>query len=197
MKNKIAAVVLTLAMLVPLTGNAATTYRSNNTPTTIGANKVYLGVKYGVLTIAPDISGADDIETDNLGFMFGGQINDYIGLEFDYTQTVSSAKENFLGSTTRVKTDTTGLFLTAKTTGTVYFKGRVGYSWIDQNVSDSGSDRIYGLAYSAGVGFELGDTFAIEADYTLYPKTDEFDRFGSSGDLDTSLLSVTAVWSYN
>ena len=197
MKNKIAAVVLTLAMLVPATSYAAGSYRSNNTTSAIGSTKVYLGVKYGVLTIEPDISGADNIELDNVGFMFGGHINDYLSLEFDYTETVSSAKENFLGSVTRVETDTTGLFLVARTTGTVYFKGRVGYSWIDQNVSDSGSDRIYGLAYSAGVGFELSDTFGLEAEYTLYPKTDEFDRFGSAGDLDTSFLSVNAVWSYN
>ena len=197
MKNKIAVVVLTLAMLVPVTSYAAGSYRSNSTTSAIGATKVYLGVKYGVLTIEPDASGADNVETDNLGFMFGGHINDNIALEFDYTQTVSSAKENFLGSTTKVKTDTTGFFLVAKTTGSVYFKGRVGYSWIDQNVSNGGSDRIYGLAYSAGAGLELGDTFSIEAEYTLYPKTDEFDRFGSGGDLDTSLLSVSAVWSYD
>jgi opacity protein-like surface antigen len=197
MKNKIAAVVLTLAMLVPATSYAAGSYRSNNTTSTIGSTKVYLGVKYGVLTIEPDTSGADNIETDNLGFMFGGHINDYMSLEFDYTQTVSAGQEDFLGSVTKVKTDTTGLFLVARTVGTVYFKGRVGYSWIDQSVSGSGSDRIYGLAYGAGVGFELGDTFAIEGEYTMYPKTEEFDRFGGAGDLDTSFLSVNAVWSYN
>ncbi|HKJ50291.1 MAG TPA: outer membrane beta-barrel protein, partial [Gammaproteobacteria bacterium] len=77
------------------------------------------------------------------------------------------------------------------------FKGRVGYTWIDQHVSGQGSDRIYGLAYSAGVGFELSDTFALEGEYTIYPKTDEFDRFGSAGDLDTRFLSVNAVWSYD
>ena len=197
MKNKIAAVVLTLAMLVPATSYAAGSYRSNNTTSAIGSTKVYLGVKYGVLTIEPDAAGADDIETDNLGFMFGGHFNDYLSLEFDYTETVSSGKDNFLGTVTRVKTDTTGIFLVARTTGTAYVKGRVGYSWIDQDVSDAGTDRIYGLAYGAGVGFELGDTFAIEGEYTIYPKTDEFDRFGSAGDLDTSLLSVNAVWSYN
>ena len=197
MKNKIAAVVLILAVLAPVTSYAAGSYRSNNTTNAIGATKVYLGIKYGVLTIEPDAAGADNIETDNLGFMFGGHINDYLSLEFDYTETVSSAKENFLGTVTRVETDTTGIFLVARTTGTAYVKGRVGYSWIDQNVSDGGSDRIYGLAYSIGAGLELSDTFAIEGEYTLYPKTDEFDRFGTAGDLDTSLLSVNAVWSYN
>jgi len=197
MKKKIAAVVLTLAMLVPASSYAAGSYRSNNTTSAIGATKVYLGVKYGVLTIEPDASGADNIEVDNLGFMFGGHINDYVSLEFDYTQTVSAGQEDFLGSTAKVKTDTTGFFVVARSTGGVYFKGRVGYSWIDQHVSGIGSDRIYGLAYGVGVGLELGDTFAIEGEYTLYPRTDDYDRFGSGGELDTRFLSVNAVWSYD
>lgn len=197
MKNKFAAVVLTLALLVPLTSHAAGSYRSNNTTSVVGTTKVYLGVKYGVLTIAPDVSGADDIEADNMGFVFGGHFNDYLSLEFDYTQTVSAAREDFLGATTNVKTDTIGIFLAARTTGELYAKGRVGYSWIEQDVSGMGSDKVYGLAFGAAVGWEITDTFAVEGEYTIFPETDEFDRFGSDGDLDTSLVAVNVVWSYD
>jgi opacity protein-like surface antigen len=197
MKNKIAAVVLTLAMLVPLTGNAATTYRSNNSPSAIGATKVYLGVKYGVLTIEPDVSGSSDVEVDNLGFMFGGHFNDYMGLEFEYTRTVSTENENFLGTSVEVGTDTMGLFLMARTTGDVYGKLRLGYSWIEQDFGDLGSDTVYGLSYGIGGGFDITDTFGIEAEYTVYPETDETDRFGRNADLLTDMISVSLVWSYN
>ena len=197
MKNKIAAVVLTMAMLVPLTGNAAATYRSNNTTSAIGATKVYLGVKFGVLTVEPDASGADDIEVDNMGFVFGGHFNDYLSLEFDYTQTVSAEKEDFLGTTTKFRTDTTGIFLSLRTTGALYLKGRVGYSWIEQEVSSIGSDTVYGMAAGVGAGWEITDTFAVEGEYTIFPETDEFDRFGNAADLETNLLTLNLIWSYD
>jgi opacity protein-like surface antigen len=197
MKNKIAAVVLTLAMLVPLTGNAAGTYRSNNTTSIIGATKVYLGVKYGVLTIESDASGSEDVEVDNVGFVFGGHINDYMAMEFEYSQTVSTELEDIVGASVEVGTDTMGLFLVAKTSGAVYGKLRVGYSWIDQDFGSLGNDTVYGLAAGIGAGFEITDTFGIEGEYTIYPEADETDRFASSDDLTTEMVSVNLVWSYN
>ena len=197
MNKNIVAALLTLAMLVPLTGHAQGLYRSNNTSTTIGAGKVYLGVKAGILTIDSDDPATDAVDVTNMGFVFGGHLNDYLALEFDYTQTVSAEKEDFIGTAVKVHTDTIGLFLVARTTGDLYVKGRLGYSWIDQEITKVGSDTVYGLAGGLGAGYEFSDTFSLEAEYTLFPVTDEFDRFGSAGDLTTELVSINLVFSYD
>lgn len=202
MKNKIAAVVLTLALLAPLTGNAASTYRSNNTTSAIGATKVYLGVKYGLLTLEFDDADSDGTDLDNLGIVFGGHINDYLAIEFEYTQTVSSEEDD---NGEALRADTTGIFLMARTMGALYAKARLGYTWIDQDFDSLGTDTVYGLAYGLGGGFEITDTFSLEAEYTVYPEADETDRFGDPdtfggidlGDLNSEMISITAVWSYN
>ncbi len=197
MRKQIAAFVLVLGMLVPVVGNAQGVYRSNNEDV-FGDTKVYLGVKYGLLTVDPDVSGADEIDMDNMGVVFGGHLSDYLALELDYTQTVSAEKERFAGSDVKFESDTLGLFLVFKTTGTLYGRARVGYTRIEQDVTTIGSDTVYGLAFGLGAGFEFADNVAIEAEYTLYPETDEFDRLGKVIDdtLSTELISVGVIWSY-
>jgi len=197
MKRNIAVAVLMLAMLVPLTGNAQGLYRSNNTTSIVGATKVYLGVKAGVMNIDSDESGTDAINITNMGFMFGGHFNDMLALEFDYTQTVHADEEDFIGTGVKVHEDTMGLFLVLRSPGSFYVKGRLGYTVIDQEISSLGSDRVYGLAGGIGVGFGITDTFTLEAEYTMYPITDEFDRFGAAGDLTSELVTVNMVFSYN
>jgi len=201
MKKNIAAAVLTLAMLVPLTGNAAGTYRSNNTSGTISAGKVYLGLKYGVMTLEYEDASGDGSELDNLGFLFGGHINDNMAMEFEYTQTVSSDADS---AGEQLASDTFGIFVVARTTGDLYARARIGYSWVNQDFDSLGTDRIYGLAYGLGGGYQVTDTFGIELDYTVYPEADETDRFGDPatigfdlGDLMTEMVSITLVWSYN
>jgi len=199
MTKYIAIAVLSLALLIPATSNAS---RYNFGDTNSGAlipGKVYLGVKYGLLTIEEDASGSEEVEMDNVGFTFGGDINEYLGLEFDYTQTVSEWRDEVAGSTQTASIDTLGLFLVGRTQGDVYFKGRVGYTKVNQNIKfpgASGDDNIYGIAYGLGGGIKFGKTMAIEIEYTVFPETDEFDKFGSffTEDLETEFVSVGLVW---
>ena len=204
MKKNIAAALLTLAMLVPLTSHAQGLYRSNNTSNVISSGKVYLGVKYGEVSLELDASGGErEGVADNLGFVFGGDINDYMALEFEYTKTVSTDPVDFaVGTSTlnsELRFDTLGIFLVFKSTGALYGKGRIGYSWIEQDFDDFGSDTVYGLAYGLGAGYKVTDTFLIEGEYTMYPESDETDRFGKGfgADLLTDIVSVSLIWSYN
>lgn len=197
MKKNIAAAVLTLVMLVPIAGHAAGVYRSNNSSSAFGAAKVYLGVKGGILSLESDGFGPDPVDITNIGFVFGGHFNDYMAMEFDYTQTVSAAHEQFLGTDVTVGADTIALFLIFRTTGSLYLKGRIGYGWIDQDVGGVGKDTIYGLAGGIGAGMEFSDTFGIEVEYTIYPTADEFDTFGAAGDVTADLLSLNLVFSYD
>ena len=197
MRKQIAAIFLVSSMLLPVVGNAQGVSRNyGNDP--FGRTKVYLGVKYGVLQVDPDVSGSDTFDMDNMGFMFGGHFNDNLALEFDYTTTVSADKQSFAGGDVKFETDTVGLFLVARTTGQVYGRARIGYSRIDQDVSTVGSDTVYGMAYGIGGGFEFADNISVEFDYTVYPETDEFDRLGEIIDrtLSSELISLGVVWSY-
>ena len=123
MRKQFAAILLVSGMLLPVVGNAQGVNRNyGNDP--FGQTKVYLGVKYGALEVEPDVSGAETFDTGNMGFMFGGHFNDYLALEFDYTATVSADKQSTAGGTVKFETDTVGLFLVARTTGSVYGRCR-------------------------------------------------------------------------
>ncbi len=153
----------------------------------------------GQLTIEEDASGSEEIEMDHMGFTFGGDVNDYLGLEFAYTQTVSDERTDKFGPTLTASTNTLGLYLVGRTQGDVYFKGRVGYTKVNQDIEflgSTGDDNIYGIAYGLGGGIKFGDTIALEIEYTVFPETDEFDKFGSffAEDLETEFVTVGLVW---
>jgi len=196
MNKNIAAAVLMLGLLVPFASDAAGNYRSNNSPSAFGGSKVYLAAKTGILSLDSDGFGTTPVDVTNLGVVFGGHFNDHMAMEFEYTKTVSAAKEQFLGIDTTVSADTIGLFLVYRTLGSFYLKGRLGYTWVDQEINPIDTDTVYGLAGGIGAGIEFSDTFAMEAEYTLYPKADEFNNFGAAGDLSTDMISLNLVFSY-
>lgn len=199
MKRKLAAALLALAFLVPLSANAQSPYRSSASSGLVNTNKVYLGLKYGILTVSPDASGSDDIDVDNMGFVFGGFFNDWMAMEFEYTQTVSADKEDLGTSSVKFRTDTFGIFLVGVLGEDLYGKARVGYSWLDQEVSSVGGDTVYGLAFGVGAGYKFSNTATVELEYTIYPETDEFDRFGrlTGDDLETEMVAINLVLSYD
>ena len=194
MRKNIAIVVLAATLLVPALGYAAELRTRNGG---VFANQVYLGIKYGNLTIEEDTSGSGDADIGNLGIMFGGHVNEYVALEFDYTYTVS--EEEFDAGPTNISSDTLGFFVVGKTMGDIYVKGRVGYSRVEQEfdfLGESIDNTAYGIAYSLGVGAKIGDTGAIEIEYTVFPDTDKED-WGTMNDLETEYLSIAYVWTYN
>ena len=198
MTKNIAIAVLALALLVPAASNAAGLYRGSSRGNAF-AGEVYLGLKYGSLVIDDGVSTGDDADVRNTGFMFGGSINDYLGLEFDYTQTVSTDDELVSGLIgTNISTDTIGFFLVGKTMGDIYIKGRVGYVIMDQHISltgDNFNNNNYGIGLSLGVGAKIGETGAIEIEYTALPDTDKEDT-PFLEDLESEFVSVAFVWIY-
>lgn len=198
MTKNIAIAVLALALLIPAASNAADQYRSSNRGSAF-AGEVYLGLKYGSLSIDDGVSTGDDADVRNTGFMFGGSINDYLGLEFDYTQTVTTDDElvsGFIGRS--ISTDTLGFFLVGKTNGDIYIKGRVGYVIMDQHIgltAGNFNNNNYGVALSLGVGARVGETGAIEIEYTALPDTDKEDT-PFLEDLETEFVTVAFVWIY-
>ncbi len=196
MTKYIAIAVLSLALLIPATSNASRYDFGDERSGALLPGKVYLGVQVGQLSIEADTSGSDPVEMDHVGFTFGGDINSFLGLEFAYSQTVSDEREGV----ERGATNTMGLFLVGRTQGDdVYFKGRAGYTIVNQEfdlVSTSFDDNVYGIAYGLGAGIKVGDTLALEIEYTIFPETDEYDKLGSAFgvDFDTEFVTLGLVW---
>lgn len=199
MTKYIAIAVLSLALLIPATSNASRYKFEDSRSGAVIPGKAYLGVKYGVFKTEQTV-GSYEVEMDNLGFVFGGEINDIFALEFDYTQTVSADKEESGGSTIRQSVDTLGLFLVAKSSGDIYARGRVGYTRIEHEIrfmGDGDTDSIYGLAYGIGAGIKVGKGAAFEIEYTVFPETDEYFGVQVEGDIENELLTVGFVWFYD
>jgi hypothetical protein len=196
MTKYIAIAVLSLALLIPAASNASRYNFGDERSGALIPGKVYLGVQVGQLSIEADTSGSDPLDMDHIGFTFGGDVSDFLGLEFAYTQTVSDERDEV----DRASTNTMGLFLVGRTQGDVYFKGRAGYSIVNQEFSLLGTsfnDNIYGLAYGLGAGIKFGRTVALEIEYTVFPETDEYDALGRlvNVDFDTEFVTVGFVWS--
>jgi len=203
MTKYIAIAVLSLALLIPATSNASRYSFEDTRSGALIPGKVYLGVKYGLLTINEPVSGSDDVEMDNVGFTFSGDINGYLALEFAYNQTVTESDLDLfdLGPELKVSSDTLGLFLVARTRGDVYLKGRLGYTRAAQDISYSGSSvsgNVYGLAGGIGAGITLAKGTALEIEYTIYPDTNKFEKLGPGFDdgLETEFVTIGFVWSF-
>ena len=203
MTKYIAIAVLSLALLIPATSNAGRYTFEDSRSGKLIPGKAYLGIKFGQITIDEPVSGSDDVEMENVGFTFAGDINDYLALEFEFSQTVSEEELDLfnLGPDLKVSSDTLGLFLVGKTQGDIYFKGRVGYTRVEQDISYSGfsiSANVYGVAAGLGAGIKLSKGAALEIEYTVYPETDRFEDLGIGFDdgLDTEFVTIGFVWSF-
>lgn len=202
MRTNIAVIVLSLLFLIPATSNASGRYESSRD---FYPGKVYLGIKYGSLRAldleifnpATGMDQEEDAEIGTLGFVAGGSINDLLSLEFEYNYTVS--KEYFGSLPGRLEGEGWGLYLAAKSQGDVYFKGRVGYTQTEFDGNDGisrGSVTNYGVAAGVGVGFKLGPG-ALEIEYTLFPRIDRIWGQELDDDLDTDLISIGYMFSYD
>lgn len=203
MTKYIAIAVLSLALLIPATSNASRYKFEDSRSAGLIPGKAYLGIRFGQITIDEPVSGADDVEMENVGFTFAGDINEYLSLEFEFSKTVSESEDDLfnLGSDLKVSSDTLGLFLVGRTQGEVYVKGKVGYTRVAQDISYSGSSisaNVYGVAAGLGAGIKLAEGAALEIEYTVYPKTDRFEELGIGfdDDLETEVVTLGFVWSF-
>lgn len=199
MRKNIAIGVVSLMLLMPAAGNAAGLYRDAGARVAF-PGEVYLGIKLGTYSVEQNVSGSIPFEADSMGFTFGGDINDYLALEFAYTHTVSADKtDDGSGSIARFSVNTLGFFLVAKSEGDLYVRGRVGYTRAGQKLDYLGqnpSDNVYGVAYGIGAGYKLSRDAAIEIEYTVFPETDDFFGVPIVGEMESDLVTVGFTWSY-
>ncbi|MCP4877444.1 MAG: hypothetical protein GY896_18440 [Gammaproteobacteria bacterium] len=198
MRKNITIVLLFLTFLVPTVSHAARDYSSYQTNDLIG--DVYLGVKYSRIGIfSDDLDDGDKSDSRNVGFMFGKGINDLLSWEIAYNSNVTK-EDDWLGAGLNVEAETLGFFLVAKTQGDIYFKGRVGYSRVTEDLSAIGEFNSYGIAYGVGAGFKIGKIGAIEVELSKLP-TENLDLdvpgFGPiSFDVEAEMVSVAYVWAF-
>lgn len=192
MRKNLSIIFLSLTFLLPTVSHAARDYGTSRAEEFVG--QVYLGLKYGSLTIAEDVPDSDGADIRDLGIVFGRGINDNLAIEFafDFTVTKDDTSDGDISA------DAVGLYLVAKTTGDVYVKGRLGYTrlTLERNFAgDSFDTNAYGMSYGIGVGARVGPG-AIEAEYTLLPKIDNTAFVGAPVEVESDYFSVAYVWGF-
>lgn len=192
MRKNLTIVFLSLSFLIPTASHAARDYGINRAQAFFG--QVYLGLKYGRLTIAEDVPDEDGADIRNMGFTFGKGINDHVATEFSYNFTVTE-DENDSGD---ISADSIGFFVVGKTKGAVYVKGRLGYTrlTLERNFAGSSFDHnAYGIAYGLALGARVGPG-AIELEYTVLPEIEDDDFVGAPIEVESDFLSVAYVWGF-
>lgn len=204
MRKNLAIVFLSLTFLVPGVSQAARDYGRN--PLDFGG-QVYLIIKYGESTIADSVpENGSDIR--NLGFVFGKEVNEILAMEFEYTFTVSK-DDDYGGDDLSASTDILGLFLVGRSSGDLYFKGRIGYTRVTQDFGDSasslyddvsGETNVYGVGYGVGAGYKFMKGGALELEYMVFPTRDDVE-FSTGAttieeDLEMDFISLNYVLSF-
>ena len=143
------------------------------------ANRVHAGVKLGGA-----ISGLDDFDNGNaFGFQLGFNFNNNFSAEFEYT------KSNLDGPfDVELDTSSFGVYGTYRSSGQVYFLGKVGFIDLDitfesEQFSTSVSESETGLSYGIGGGYKITDSLGVEAEYTIL-------------DADLSTLGIVARYTF-
>ena len=146
----------------------------------------------------------DEIDTGNIGIVFGNIAESGFGYELFYSFTVRDDKGFQDGAEITAETDIIGLFLAYQTPGDIYLKAKLGYAFVslkfdaedqgstveDQgSTSDSAEDFSFGLA----AGTFIGDG-AIELTYYRFADFEEFD--GNDIDKDVEMLNLTYFWTF-
>lgn len=133
---------------------------------------ITFGAKSGPMQL--DTDGVEDPINAGVavGYEFGIVLGD-IGLEGEFTTTV---KEGELGIQ-RLKLDTAGAYVTYRSPGFIYLKGRAGYVGWDADFNQNGTDDDTGASYGAGLGFNL-KIVKFELEYTKIDDDIDFISLG-------------------
>ena len=143
------------------------------------------GIKYG--QVSNDDFGFRDADTYSiiLGYQFARPVNTdgTSTLELEYTDSDEASRDTGI-SGDEWEFESYGLYLTYRTPGTVYFKGRVGLLNSEitslSNGINVGTDSDTNFAYGAGFGIVLGENQNVNL---------ELDWTAGSGDNDVSLVN--------
>jgi hypothetical protein len=130
------------------------------------------GAKAGPMQL--DISTADDPLNAgvNIGYEFDVGLGD-LGFEGEFTTTV---KEGEIGLQ-KLNIDTAGAYLTYRTPGIVYLKGRAGYISWDADFSVGEVDEDTSASYGLGLGLNL-KVIKLELEYTQIEEDIDFVSLG-------------------
>jgi hypothetical protein len=150
----------------------------------------YGGLSFGQVQI-------DDIDTGNIGVVFGNIAENGFGYELFYSFTVLDYNETQNNLETTAETDIIGLFLAYQTPGDIYLKAKIGYAIVNLkfDVEDQGStsDTAEDMSFGLAVGTFIGDG-AIELTYYRFPDFEEFD--GNDFDEDVEMFNLTYFWTF-
>lgn len=138
---------------------------------------IYLGASYNRVSI--DFANADVDDSDGIGIVFGIDFGENLAFEAEYINSGKADMVYNVGSieSAKIQLQSLGIYGVFRTTGRVYFKGRVGVVGNLVDITDvkcSGSlcinslfDDDVGLALGAGGGIRITDAIKLEAEYKL------------------------------
>ena len=138
---------------------------------------IYLGASYNVVDI--DFANATVEDTEGVALVFGIEFGKYLAFEAEYINSGKADMDYHVGSVESAKIQIRSLsaYGVFRTTGRVYFKGRVGLAASLMDVTDvqcSGSlcinnlnDDDLGLALGAGAGVMITKALKLELEYKL------------------------------
>ncbi len=150
----------------------------------------FAGITYGQVS-------TDDADTGNLGFVTGYSPDAGFGYEVFYLKTISEDSVSNSNRSADISIDTWGIFGVYKSTGDIYYKGKIGYGVVsvdfdadgNSSTSDSASDFAFGLAVGTTVG--PGD---LELSYTILPDLGIFDDVDIDIDTDVDIIAINYLW---
>lgn len=125
---------------------------------------LYAGVKAGSFLV--DVDNADDPKS--FGFQLGYDFGRGLSVEIEYNS--GSSDVEILGNTVDMDVTTKAIYAAFRTPGKGYFLAKIGIISEEVELSGAGvtvSEDDSGMSYGLGGGYNFGEKFALEAEYTI------------------------------
>lgn len=140
----------------------------------------YVGMQLGQMRVGV-VDSVDFGNTDAVAATFGYKLNNSFAIEGAITTTGTDGDVTFQGVQGTWNLTTSALYAAYRSSGDVYFKGKIGYLHERVNssivgTSFSGSDS--GGSYGIGAGWRPGDKLTLELEYTRIDKDANFVSLG-------------------
>lgn len=125
----------------------------------------YIGLKAGQMMV--DLDGLDDATNGGIlvGYSFGN-----FAIETEYTSALSKGDATIFGLTGEWDVDTFAVYSVYRSSGNIYFKGKIGFLSEDVTINVAGisvSESESGGSYGVGVGWHIVDSSSLEVEYTI------------------------------